>query len=208
MKSEKFVVDYASSCVTEEFMEECWRTAIEHPEWFGHSDYYIKPYLALAVKLGLGDQAYQYLNEGTAFPRKPPEDPTLEVSAKPSKQTNEEKDMGCLVETDQHGNAIPPTELGGLQPQVVQKPKVLKCPKCGSTTFDLISEPFTVVDMLSFDDETGKPFISLMNLNEAMREYTPQRNCQRVECSECGEPIPKEWLKDLPEEIETDVDSA
>jgi hypothetical protein len=114
--------------------------------------------------------------------------------------------MSYPAETDEHGNAIPPkTEqsLGGLQPEIVKKPKVLKCPKCGSTTFDLIKN-IDVVDMLSFDDETGKPFIELMNLNEALSGM-PHRNCDKVQCSECGEPIPKEWLNDLPDEIENDV---
>jgi len=113
------------------------------------------------------------------------------------------------VETDQHGNATPPTtqqSLGGLQSEVVQKPKVVKCLKCGSTTFDLITH-IQVRDMLSFDDETGEPFISAKNLNELLdaQSYRPHKDCERIECSECGEPIPKEWFADLPDRIETEL---
>jgi len=78
--------------VTEEFMDDAWKK-VEHPEWFGHSDYYIKPYLALCIALELGDQAYKFLNEGTAFPHKPPEEAT-EVTETPKI----EQDLPCETE--------------------------------------------------------------------------------------------------------------
>jgi len=67
--------DNAIEGINQQLQDECW-SKLEHPEWFGKhgSPYYIKPYLALCVKLGLGDEAYKFLNEGTAFPRMPPEE--------------------------------------------------------------------------------------------------------------------------------------
>jgi len=59
--------------MTQQLQDECW-SKIQHPEWFGNSSYYIKHYLALCIKLDLGDEAYKFLNEGTAFPRMPPEE--------------------------------------------------------------------------------------------------------------------------------------
>jgi len=88
--------------ITEEFMDECWRTGVEHPEWFGHSDYYIKPYLALCFQLGLGDQAYQFLNEGTAFPRMPPE----EVIQEDVKQESEQNQASNPSKQDTPSNTL------------------------------------------------------------------------------------------------------
>ena len=73
--------------ISEQFQKECW-SKLEHPEWFeteGHygSPYYIKPYLALAVKHGLGEQAYKFLNDPTKFPHvnEPPETPIEEKTS-------------------------------------------------------------------------------------------------------------------------------
>jgi len=115
--------------------------------------------------------------------------------------------MSYPVETDEHGNAIPPQKeeqsLGGLQPETVKKSHILKCPKCGSTTFHLIKN-VDIVDTLSFDDQTDEPFIELYNISEAMQHYIPHKQCDKIECAECGEPIPKEAFKDLPDEIKMD----
>jgi len=67
--------DNAIEGINQQLQDDCW-SKLEHPEWFGKygSPYYIKPYLVLCLKLGLGAEAYQFLNEGTAFPRMPPEE--------------------------------------------------------------------------------------------------------------------------------------
>ena len=94
--------------------------------------------------------------------------------------------------------------FGNLQPEIVKKPEIFKCLKCGSTTFDLIKN-IDIVDMLSFDEETGEPFIALFNIGEALQTYIPHKECDKAQCSECGEPVPKEWLKDLPDKINSDL---
>lgn len=114
--------------------------------------------------------------------------------------------MSYSVPTDEHGNAIPPKqELGSLQPEVVKKPKVVKCPKCGSTTFDLF-KTIEVMDMLSFDDKTGEPYVLMMTMDNALPpDYKPHKHFDRAVCSECGELIPKELFAELPDEIETEL---
>jgi len=59
--------------------------------------------------------------------------------------------------------------------------------------------------MLSFDGETGEPFVEQYNVIEALQNYVAHKECDKIECSECGEPIPKEMLKDPPDQIEYDV---
>jgi hypothetical protein len=61
--------DNAIEGINQQLQDECWKK-LEHPEWFGEhgSPYYIKPYLALCVKLDLGEQAYAYLNNPNNFP--------------------------------------------------------------------------------------------------------------------------------------------
>ncbi|MEM1551606.1 MAG: hypothetical protein QXH03_02915 [Candidatus Bathyarchaeia archaeon] len=88
-------------------------------------------------------------------------------------------------------------DLGGLKPEIVKKPKVIRCPKCGSTEF-LLRKTITVNDRLIIDEESGVARIELENINESMAYYQPLQDCDEIVCAECETPIPKENFNEIP----------
>ncbi len=69
---------------------------------------------------------------------------------------------------------------------------MFKCPKCGSTSFQLISH-VTVYDTLYFDENDGHPVVELEEAGYVVEGLDPFY-CDEVECIECGEQINKEEL--------------
>ena len=65
-----------------------------------------------------------------------------------------------------------------------------RCPKCGSTSFRLITH-ISIYDTLYFDED-GHPTIELEDLSD-IAELNPLY-CDEIECAECDEPIEKSEL--------------
>jgi len=97
------------------------------------------------------------------------------------------------VETDEHGDAIPPEPATPKYPPLwaLFNP-LFRCPKCGNTTFRLLTT-ITVSDTLILDEETGKASLELAESSQLTEGLDPF-DCDEAECDECDEPIDKTQL--------------
>jgi predicted RNA-binding Zn-ribbon protein involved in translation (DUF1610 family) len=80
--------------------------------------------------------------------------------------------------------------------QTFEKPTPIKCPKCGNTEFN-IKYSITVCDTLYFDEETGQPKLVLDDPYEKLAGISIGEDADVIECTKCGEKLPKEIFKGL-----------
>ena len=100
--------------------------------------------------------------------------------------------MSYPVETDEHGDAIPPEPATKYPPLWALFHPLFRCPKCGNTTFRLLTT-ITVSDRLILDEETGEASLELAESGEITEGLDPFK-CDEAECDECDEPIDKTEL--------------
>jgi len=163
--------------ISEEVMDECWKK-VEHPEWFGTSPYYIKPYLALCVKLGLGDQAYTFLNSPGAFPHVRPM-PPFKVGDTVKHYLSGlgviESIDGATAEVHFDNGSTLHVGLGDCDLAAEQRPLTIPCWKEGCTSpLKLITFPCYQCDNgHQFNGRTGERSEVLKNVQIAVRVEQP-----------------------------------